>query len=363
MLYLNPAGLSPFHPDIQKEVSRTLAAFSRVLYSEAGVKLYRETFQQARETIARWLELTDPQRLAFVSNTTTACSLILSRINWKTGDTVLTTTHENATILYEIDSLRTRGVQVLSLDPDAAPGFLPAFEHLLNKHSVRAIVISHVSHLDGRIFPLPAIQALARTHRVLFMVDGAQAVGHIPVSFRQLQPDAYFFPGHKWCAGPMGTGALILGKEFVRTFANPDETQDLRKPDQPGWMGFELGTHNIGLIAGLAKACSLKHQEGLQSPVLDSIREEWKTCLKRYEGVRILEWDGPQAPGILSFHRLDETTAQVMQTTAVPQELPCNTFSNPSEPSKLSIRLSWAPATPLSDIRQALACFSSPENG
>ncbi len=362
MLYLNPAGLSPFHPDVEREVTNSLQTFGRLLYSEAGVKLYRETFEQARETLASWLELKDAQRLAFVSNTTTACSLTLSRIDWKPGDTLLTTTHENATILHEIDTLRNRGVKVISLDPDATPGFLPALEQTLNKHPVRAIVISHVSHLDGRIFPLLTIQALARTHQALFIVDGAQAVGHIPVSFRHLQTDAYFFPGHKWCAGPMGTGALILSKEFVRAFARPNETQDPHKPDQPDWTGFELGTQNIGLIAGLAKACSLKHQEGLQSPVLDSIREEWKTCLRRYQGVRLLEWDAPHAPGILSLLCLDETTKQFMQTAASTHDLAWKTFFHPSYPSQLSIRISWATTTPPVDIREALACFLSPEN-
>ncbi|MGE0473797.1 MAG: aminotransferase class V-fold PLP-dependent enzyme [Nitrospirales bacterium] len=344
-------------------MTRTLETFSRVLYSEAGVKLYRETIQQARETIASWLELQDAQRLAFVSNTTTACSLTLARINWNPGDTLLTTTHENSTILHEIDTLRNRGIRVLSLDPDATTGFLPALEQILNEHTVRAIVISHVSHLDGRIFPLATIQALARTHRALFLVDGAQAVGHIPISFRQLDVDAYFFPGHKWCAGPMGTGALILNEDFVRAFGTPVETHDQHEPDQPDWTSFELGTQNIGLIAGFAKACSMKHQEGSHNPALDQIREEWKTCLQRYHGVKILEWDGPHASGILSMVCLDDTTGQLMQAMASTHFLAWKTFSHPSYPSKLSIRISWATTTSQTDIRQALACFSSPKHG
>lgn len=363
MLYLNPAGLSPFHPDVQREVTKTLDTFGRELYSESGVQLYRETIQQARTTIAGWLELEDTQHLAFVSNTTTACSLTLSRIHWKAGDTLITTTHENSTILHEIDTLQNRGVRILSLDPDATTGFLPALERTLNEHSVRAVVISHVSHLDGRIFPLASIQALARTHRALFIVDGAQAVGQIPVSFRHLHSDAYFFPGHKWCAGPMGTGALILSEEFVKECANPIGTKASHKPDQQDWMGFELGTHNIGLIAGFAKACSMKHQEALQSPALDTIRKEWKTCLQRYQGVKILEWEGPHAPGILSMVCLEETTGQLLQGSASTHGLAWKTFAHPSYPSKLSIRISWATTTPPNDMREALACFSTPKNG
>ncbi|MGD9850837.1 MAG: aminotransferase class V-fold PLP-dependent enzyme [Nitrospirales bacterium] len=362
MLYLNPAGLSPFHPDVQREVTKTLDIFSRELYSESGIKLYREILEQSRRTIASWLELEESQQIAFVPNTTTACSLTLSRIHWKSGDILLTTTHENSTILHEIDALQNRGVRILSLDPDATIGFLPALERTLNEHIVRAIVISHVSHLDGRIFPLASIQALARTHRALFIVDGAQAVGQIPVSFRHLQTDTYFFPGHKWCAGPMGTGALILSEEFVKALAEPNKTKEHPTPDPQDGTSFELGTQNIGLIAGFAKACSMKHQEGLQNPALDKIREKWKTCLQRYQGMKILEWEGPHAPGILSMVCLEEKTGKFMQAAASAHSLAWKTFAHPSYPSKLSIRISWSTTTPPIDIHKAFACFSSSKN-
>ncbi|MEO7861582.1 MAG: aminotransferase class V-fold PLP-dependent enzyme, partial [Nitrospirales bacterium] len=102
MIYLNPAGLAPFHHDVQQEIFRTLDTFSHLLYAEAGIQHYRDTLQRCRRTIADWLTLNDEQRLAFMPNTTTACSLVLSRINWKPGNAILTTTHENSTILNEI---------------------------------------------------------------------------------------------------------------------------------------------------------------------------------------------------------------------------------------------------------------------
>ncbi|MBA3613783.1 MAG: aminotransferase class V-fold PLP-dependent enzyme [Nitrospirales bacterium] len=349
MIYLNPAGLAPFHHDVQQEISRTLETFSHLLYAEAGIQHYRDTLQRCRRTIADWLTLNDEQRLAFLPNTTTACSLVLSRINWKPGNAILTTTHENSTILNEIEKLRDRGVRIITLDPDAPSGFLPALERTLDEQPVQAIVISHVSHFDGRIFPITTIQDLAQSHHTQLIVDGAQAIGHIPVSFQEISPYAYFFPGHKWCTGPMGTGALIIGK-------------DGHQETQPYWAGYELGTQNIGLIAGFAKACHLKAQTSSNNQILEEFREEWKVCLRPNPGIRTIEWDGPHAPGILSFVCLDEPTEQTMHTLSTTQSLAWKTLTHPSYPSNLSIRVSWTTDTPGIDIRSTLALFTSLSN-
>lgn len=362
MLYLNAAGLSPFRPEVQQAISSTLDTFSRLLYSEAGIQLYREILQQSRQTIADWLELKDVQRLAFVPNTTTACRLTLSRINWQPGDTLLTTTHENSTILQELNTLRDRGVTIVSLDPDTPTGLLPAFEQALQTHPVRAIVMSHVSHHDGRIFPIDAILDLANSRQTWLIVDGAQAAGHVPLSFRHFHPHAYFFPGHKWCGGPMGTGVLIVSHDWGQVLAHPGQTTDWNDINQPYWSHFELGTQNIGLIAGLAKASSLKHQEGSNCQTLNEIREEWKTCLKQYAGIRILDTDGPHAPGILAFVCLNEQTEMFIQTMASTHSLAWKTFSHPSFPSHLSVRLSWTTHSARHDIQNALAIFTAAQN-
>lgn len=359
MIYLNPAGLSSFHPDIQQEISHTLDTFSHLLYTEAGIQHYRDTLQRCRRTIADWLGVNDDQRLAFMPNTTTACSLTLSRIHWKAGDILLTTTHENSTILQEINELKDREIEIISLDPDAPPGLLPQLQQTVQRQAVRAIVVSHVSHLDGRIFPIASIQELAESHQALLIVDGAQAVGHIPVSFRQMRPHAYFFPGHKWCAGPMGTGALILGERCGETDAWRSGGEDGQQDTQPHWTRYELGTQNIGLISGFAKACNLHSQKNPNNQNLEQIREEWKVCLGQYPGIRILEWNGPHAPGILSFACLDEKTEQFIRTVASTHSISWKTFTHPLCPSHLSVRVSWTIDTPTAELRSVLAFLNT----
>ncbi len=360
MIYLNPAGLSPFDPEVREEIIRTLDTFSHMLYTEAGIQHYRKTLQRCRRTIADCLALNDEQRVAFMPNTTTACSLTLSRIQWRTGDILLTTAHENSTILQEIKELEIQGVEIISLDPDSPAGLLLQIETAVHTRSVRAIVVSHVSHFDGRIFPIAAIQNLAQSHQALLIVDGAQAVGHIPVTFQQLRPHAYFFPGHKWCAGPMGTGALILDEKCGETTARQNEEKDCQQKTRPDWTRYELGTQNIGLIAGLAKACDKKRHAGMNGQILDKIREEWKDRLGYYSGIRIIEWDGPHAPGILSFACLDEQAEQCIQTVSSTHSIAWKTFTHPSYPSRLSVRVSWNATTPKTALHSVLDFLKIP---
>ena len=345
MIYLNVAGLSPFKQDVQQEVTTTLEQFSRLLYSDEGIHYYRKTLQRCREGLAQWLQVKDAHRVAFVPNATTASWLILSRIPWKSGDRVLTTTHENSTVLKEIMALQPRGVHVHTLDPSSPAELEIEIEQLLKSRQVRAIVISHVSHIDGRIFPIERIYQLTQNYHARLIVDGAQAVGHIPVTFHDWQPDAYFFPGHKWCTGPMGTGALILGKPF----AERDEGEET---NQPLWADFELGTKNIGLIAGFAKACTIKQQEGLKTATLESLRKEVRRALSETSGLKFLEWEGPHSPGIFSFTCLDKQTESCLQSNA--HAVAWKTFSLPNIPEQTGIRWSWSAETQKRDLESVL---------
>jgi len=353
MIYLNVAGLSPFKQDVQQEITTTLEQFSRLLYSDEGIHYYRETVQRCREDLAQWLQVEDGQRIAFVPNATTANWLVLSRIPWKSGDQILTTTHENSTVLKEIMALQPRGIHVHTLDPSSPDELETQIEQLLKSRQVRAIVISHVSHIDGRIFPIERLYRLTQSYHALLIVDGAQAVGHIPVNFPDWQPDAYFFPGHKWCAGPMGTGALILGKPFVEPDENDRNEEEETK--QPAWAAFELGTQNIGLIAGFAKACAIKQQEGLKTATLESLREEVRQTLSETSGVKFLEWEGPHSPGIFSFTCLDKQTELHLQSK--PHNIVWKIFPLPKDLNRTGIRVSWSSDTAKADLESVLTFF------
>lgn len=356
MIYFNYAALCPTHPDVDREVQRTLMEFKRRLYSDAGIEWYRDTMQVCRQRVATLLRVRDPSSIAFTANATTAHALVLASLKWDSGDTLITTTHENPSIARRLHALERRGVHVYAVRPESPEAFLHEVQERLNGPGVKAIVMSHVSHVDGRIFPVHAVAALARPTRCPVIIDGAQAVGHLPADVETLDADVYFFSGHKWCEGPLGTGAMVVRERF---FTHPHfrVVQEDRHGDPPAAQ-FELGTHNVGLIAGLAKACELRHQKGLETERLTGIREEVKHTLVGTERCRFMEWSGPHAPGILTFQGTpDVDHGRFATRLAAERGIIVKPFVDYPVNDAPAIRLSWLPTLNQRDRRKGLSAI------
>lgn len=356
MIYFNYAALCPTHPDVDREVQRTLMEFKQRWYSDTGVEWYRNIMQVCRQRVATLLRVRDPSSIAFTANATTAHALALASLKWDPGDTLITTTHENPSIARRLHALARRGVHVHAVRPESPEAFLHEVQERLNGPGVKAIVMSHVSHVDGRIFPVRAVAALARPTRCPVIIDGAQAVGHLPVDVETQDADVYFFSGHKWCEGPLGTGAMVVRERF---FTHPHfrPVQEDRHGDPPAAQ-FELGTHNVGLIAGLAKACELRHQKRLETERLTGIREEVKQTLGGTERCRFMKWSGPHAPGILTFQGTpDVDHGRFATQLAAERGIIVKPFVDYPVNDAPAIRLSWLPTLNQQDLHKGLSAI------
>ncbi len=341
MIYLNAAALCPTLAEAEKEVERTLTEFKRYLYSDAGIEWYLRKLRDCRHKVAALLHVSDPSTIAFTTNASTAHYLALSSLKWEPGDTILTTTHENPSITRQLRALEREGIRVHAVRPTALQTFLHTLEERFNEPGVKAIVISHVSHVDGRVFPVHDVASLARVRQCLVIIDGAQAVGHIPVDLNALDFDGYFFAGHKWCEGPLGTGAMVIRGSF---FTHPryrwiEGEQHGESPGSP----FEIGTHNIGLMSGLAEACEQRHRRGIDAEPQRVLREMAKELLGGHPNCRFLEWQGPHVPGILTFKGTDDLDhGEFAKRLASEAEIIVKPFVDYPEGDAPAIRLSWS---------------------
>lgn len=353
MIYLNYAALCPTLAEAEEEVERTLAEFKRYLYSEAGIEWYLRKVNDCRQQVGALLHVNDSSSIAFTTNASTAHYLLLSSLKWVPGDTILTTTHENPSITKQLRAHEREGVHVHAVRPTSIPSFLHALEERLGEPGVNAVVISHVSHVDGRIFPIQEVASLARARHCLVVIDGAQAVGHIPVDLNALDFDAYFFPGHKWCEGPLGTGALVVRESF---FTHPRYRGIEGKPhDGATTSRFEIGTHNIGLIAGLARACEQRHQQGIDTETQRAFRETAKELLGGRAHCRFLEWQGPHAPGILTFKGPDDLDhGAFVKRLASEAGIVVKPFVDYPEEDAPAIRLSWSSTMATEDFQKGV---------
>ena len=217
----------------------------------------------------------------------------------------------------------------------------------VRKEGLRLISLSHVAHSDGRVFPLQQVCEIAERRHVILAIDGAQAVGHVPVDLGTLNVDFYFFSGHKWCAGPMGTGALLITKQYKERLArrNPVfQWQEERTRILRSWHA------EYRPIAGLARACEMKQQELPAIGDFTGLRTVFRGCLRRISDVEIAEWDGPHAPGILSFqvHKAGFDPTRIAEYLNVKYDIAIKPLRYPESPQLL--RVSWPLSTEAQDM-------------
>ena len=103
------------------------------------------------------------------------------------------------------------------------------------------------------------------------MVDGAQALPHIPVSVQDLDADFYAFSGHKFC-GPTGIGGLYGKRELLEKmppFLRGGEMIEYVTREGATWAEvpakFEAGTVNVGGAVGMAAAAEYLMEIGMEN--------------------------------------------------------------------------------------------------
>ncbi len=234
----------------------------RGVYSLSGRSTDR--YEQARETVRRFLNAEDADEIVFVRGTTEAINLVA--FTWgaaflKPGDEVVLSELEHHSNIVPWQLLRERtGIKIVPTPIDATGGFdLAAFERLLSPRT-KLVAVTHIANVTGHIVPVETVIRLAHARGAKVLLDGAQAVPRLPVDVRALDADFYVFSGHK-AYGPTGIGVLygkraLLeamppwqgGGSMIRTVAF-EETTFLESPHR-----FEAGTPDISGAVGLGMA-------------------------------------------------------------------------------------------------------------
>jgi cysteine desulfurase / selenocysteine lyase len=193
------------HANIHRAV-HTLSERATAAYEEARVKLQR------------FINAPDKREVIFTSGTTEAINLVMhgyGRKFIKAGDEIILTTleHHSNIVPWQMLAEETGAkIRVLPIN-EAGELCLDEFEALLNART-KLVGVSHVSNALGSINPVKQMIALAHSHGVPVLVDGAQAAPHLPVDVQDLDCDFYAFSGHKLC-GPTGIGVLYGKAELL----------------------------------------------------------------------------------------------------------------------------------------------------
>ena len=271
-----------------------------------------DAYEAARANIARFINARTTDEIVYTGGTTDGINLVaqsFARPRLAPGDEILISAmeHHSNIVPWQLVCAQTGARLVVAPVNDAGELMLDAYAAMLGPRT-KLVAITHVSNALGSITPIRRIIALAHEANVPVLVDGAQAIAHLPVDVQALDCDFYAFSGHK-IFGPTGIGVLYGkaarldamppyqgGGDMIRSVTfEKTEYNDLPYK-------FEAGTPNIAGAIGLGAAVDYVRHVGVEA--IDAHeRELLADATQRVAtipGLRIIGTAKDKA-GILSF--------------------------------------------------------------
>jgi cysteine desulfurase / selenocysteine lyase len=261
---------------------RVVIEAEREFYEQRNANVHRgvyglseeatEAFEKARERVARFLHVRDPQEIIFVRGTTEALNVVasgLGQTRLQKGSRVVTTVMEHHSNIVPWHMLRVRsGVDLKFIDVDDDGRLkLDEYDEALDR-TAKVVTLSHVSNVLGTVNPVREIADRAHAAGSLVVLDAAQSAPHRSVDVEKLGADFVAFSGHK-ALGPMGIGVLWGRRELLQElppFMGGGEMirevhQDrVEYADPPA--KFEAGTPNVAGAIGLGVALDYLERVG-----------------------------------------------------------------------------------------------------
>ncbi|OQX83608.1 hypothetical protein B6D60_10280 [candidate division KSB1 bacterium 4484_87] len=234
-----------------------------------------EKWLEIKESAKKLINNRRKEEIALVGTATEGINIVLNGLPLKKGDEIISSTHEHAALHVPLlHNLHRHGIRVKFFDPDFSDGLgnVDRIEKLITRKT-RLLFISHVTCTTGQLFPVKEIGELARAKKLWFALDGAQAVGEVPVDVADLGVDFYAFSGHKWVLGPKRSGIFYVREDLLDTLqptvvgAYSDGGFNVRTEEfrlNPTAQRYEYATQNEALFHGLGKAIEFVTTIGLE---------------------------------------------------------------------------------------------------
>jgi selenocysteine lyase/cysteine desulfurase len=210
-----------------------------------------------RDALAAYLHCKRDE-LALVRNATEANNVVCNGLDLKAGDEVLLTDqeHPGGRCCWEQKAARY-GVKLncvpLPKPPASADEVIEGFRRALTPRT-RVMAFSHITTVTGLVLPVKDLCRLAGERGVLTHVDGAHAIGQVPVDLHDLGCDFYATSPHKWLLAPKGTGTLYVREELLERLWVTIASGEWRNHALKAYRFSNVGTSNLSVMVGLKAA-------------------------------------------------------------------------------------------------------------
>ncbi|MEZ4698248.1 MAG: aminotransferase class V-fold PLP-dependent enzyme [Rhodothermales bacterium] len=247
--------------------------------------------------------------IAITRNTTEGMNAVATGLDLRPGDQLLTTNHEHGGGMTCWQYLRKhRGVEIVYVElPERVNSKADILNRITDKITprTRACSFSHIDTITGTVMPIPEIAELVHARDILFVCDGAQAPGMVPVDLHALGVDAYACSGHKWMLAPKGTGLLYVRKE----------SQDRIHPPflYSGYAGYTAsgGTRGVDRVLGQGLAIDFFNVIGREriATRCRQLTAQLRAHLDGMDGIRQLTPDDSDLNAALFTYALERGTS------------------------------------------------------
>lgn len=350
MIYLDNSASTPLHPRVLAAMMRAAAVVGNPSSAHSAGMKVRQLVESARAQVAR-LCGAEPEHVVFTSGGTEANNAALEHA---AGKSIVTTTVEHSSIRKKIELLEDRGTRSTCI-PVRSNGGVDE-ELLVRSISDHPFLVSiqWVNNETGVVQDIASIGARCKASGALFHVDAAQALGKLPLNFKDAPIDFMTVTAHK-IHGPMGVGALLV-KDSVNPLIGGGDQEH----------GRRAGTENVLGIVGFGEACAIRDVQEAQGILVEHQRA-FETALSDF--VMINGGDSPRIAGCTNLRfsgidgqalvaRLDNDDIMVSQSSACTNHRPepsyvLRAMGLSEEEAYASVRFSFSVLNTKDEIQEA----------
>lgn len=270
-----------------------------------------------------------PSDIALTTGNSHGWCAVVGAMPLQVGDRVFITPGEwggNYAMLHQLQQRHGIQIETVPCTPDGALDF-SALEAMLDAR-VKLIALTWVPANGCTVYDAYALGAVCARHGIAYLIDAAQALGHIPVDVQALQCDALTAPGRKWLCGPRGTGLVYLHPRLVQQL-RPMAVDHVSRPTTANGPQLrrsarmlEQSESSIALRLGWLAALDTAHAQGWgqRRASITQSATDLRTALRQVPGLTLCSLpSAPESCGIVPFTLEGWTAAQVQQALVAQQ--------------------------------------------
>ena len=270
-------------------------------------------FEAVRTKVQEFINAGSREEIIFTKGTTDSINLVAHSFGEKylhKGDEIIVSEmeHHSNIVPWQLIAGRKKAKVVKLPFTDTGEIEFEVFKNLMSPKT-KLVAIAHVSNVLGTINPVEKIIEIAHQNNIPVLIDGAQAIQHIPVNVQKLDADFYAFSAHKMY-GPNGVGILYGKKKWLSEIPPYQGGGEMISEvtfektifnDIP--YKFEAGTPNITSVIALGAAIDLIEEVGLKNIA------DWEQEILRYTTAKLKEipdlkiyGEAPEKSSVISFN-------------------------------------------------------------